>query len=384
MAAPRIVGIVGGGIGGLALSQILRASSKANVKTVVFERDAAFGGRDQGYFLGINDDTIAALRPTFTSLPDLRSVLENPANRIRFFSMKTPQDRTLFGGPGDGVFVDRAHLRRALLEGVDVKWNKKFARYDERADGVHVQFADGSTERVDVLVGADGANSAVRRQRAPQLECSDLGITNVAGVAPLASIPRALAEQIDGGLVRWLGRDGHTVMMFAVNSDPGQRVALWVLSYPAQQTDWATLFTAAAENLSDEYERSSHKRQQLLQHCIQQVRGRFSDDIVQALSVTQADARLFGPRQIFSVAEPAVQTQLQHATDTRVYLLGDAAHATTTHRGMGANSAVLDAADMATALQTDSSDLSAALLRYEQTMVKRGCKVVRESTAARE
>jgi 2-polyprenyl-6-methoxyphenol hydroxylase-like FAD-dependent oxidoreductase len=53
------------------------------------------------------------------------------------------------------------------------------------------------------------------------------------------------------------------------------------------------------------------------------------------------------------------------------------AHATTTHRGLGANTAIQDAVDFATALL--DPDVPAALDRCEKTVVKRGAQVVRDS-----
>lgn len=64
---------------------------------------------------------------------------------------------------------------------------------------------------------------------------------------------------------------------------------------------------------------------------------------------------------------------------SRVTLLGDAAHAMTTHRGLGANTAFADAADLAQAL-THVEAPWPALAEYEETMIKRGFQAIKEST----
>jgi 2-polyprenyl-6-methoxyphenol hydroxylase-like FAD-dependent oxidoreductase len=53
----------------------------------------------------------------------------------------------------------REKLRKLLLEGVDVRWEKKFMRYEETGEGVWAVFEDGSREFGQVLVGCDGINS---------------------------------------------------------------------------------------------------------------------------------------------------------------------------------------------------------------------------------
>jgi 2-polyprenyl-6-methoxyphenol hydroxylase-like FAD-dependent oxidoreductase len=54
----------------------------------------------------------------------------------------------------------RDKLRKLLLEGVDVRWEKKFTRYEETGEGVWAVFEDGSREFGHILVGCDGINSA--------------------------------------------------------------------------------------------------------------------------------------------------------------------------------------------------------------------------------
>jgi 2-polyprenyl-6-methoxyphenol hydroxylase-like FAD-dependent oxidoreductase len=53
----------------------------------------------------------------------------------------------------------RDRLRDLLLEGIDVQWSKKCIGYDEDEEGVWAIFEDGTRERGDLLVGADGIHS---------------------------------------------------------------------------------------------------------------------------------------------------------------------------------------------------------------------------------
>ena len=66
---------------------------------------------------------------------------------------------------------------------------------------------------------------------------------------------------------------------------------------------------------------------------------------------------------------------------SRVTLLGDAIHAMSPARGSGANTALLDAANLCTAL-TDSSDVIAAIGGYEEKMRDYGFAAVEASRQA--
>ena len=63
---------------------------------------------------------------------------------------------------GDGLNLlraDRTKLRDWLAMHLDIKWGKRFVRYEEREGGVTAYFEDGTSYEGDVLVGADGSRS---------------------------------------------------------------------------------------------------------------------------------------------------------------------------------------------------------------------------------
>ncbi|MGH2775683.1 MAG: FAD-dependent monooxygenase, partial [Actinomycetota bacterium] len=65
--------------------------------------------------------------------------------------------------------VDRITLRHLLMSGLDdtVHFGKTFTHYERHGGKVTAFFDDGSCATGDLLVGADGAGSAVRRQFLP-------------------------------------------------------------------------------------------------------------------------------------------------------------------------------------------------------------------------
>ena len=348
------VGIIGAGIGGLVAAQALRPLVAAGrVTCAIYERDHSPNERDQGYAVGITETSKIALRNSslFAGCPALPLLMENVGAQWKAFAMMDTRARVLceMSAPdGAGVRVDRVALHAALLAGIDIKWGKKFVRYEEgpSGGGVTIHFADGSTAECDVLIAADGANSVVRKQRAPALTYNDLGYTNVAGSARMTdeSTPELVRRlTCDYGLIRFLGPKGHTLMMFGYEepaSAPAaaSKVLLWSFSYPGCKADWETQFGAGLTEAAkaDEFGVTPSGRAPLLAASMDRLREcGFPPDVIAALGNTPCTPdRLWGPRQIYSVLPASVPSQLEHGP-TGVYLMGDASHGTTTHMGMG-------------------------------------------------
>ncbi len=82
--------------------------------------------------------------------------------------------------PWDGVTLHRADLQAALLEALvpgTVRLGAACTGFAQDDTGVSAGFADGSEERGDLLVGADGLHSAVRVQLFGQTELRYLRTT---------------------------------------------------------------------------------------------------------------------------------------------------------------------------------------------------------------
>jgi 2-polyprenyl-6-methoxyphenol hydroxylase-like FAD-dependent oxidoreductase len=156
--------IVGAGIGGLTASIALR---RAGIETTVFERADELREVGAGILLAAN-----AIR-VFDNLGLSEGVrrLGTPASagQIRSWKGETLADvpagmlEKRVGAPS--AAVHRADLQRLLLEeqgeGV-VRLGARCSGFGQDDEGVTAFFDDGSTERADVLVGADGLNSTVR------------------------------------------------------------------------------------------------------------------------------------------------------------------------------------------------------------------------------
>lgn len=107
-------------------------------------------------------------------LPNLRNstsvsrnlpVTQDQSDSMSFYSAGS--DAKLFsrGGTPEGhaeeiLRCNRADFRKWLLQNLDVRWNKRFDRYDITKEGkVVARFGDGTSVEGDLLVGADGTRS---------------------------------------------------------------------------------------------------------------------------------------------------------------------------------------------------------------------------------
>lgn len=230
VSAVRVI-VVGAGIGGLTLALGLR---QAGIEVAVYERDPA-GRRRQGISLHVDDRGLSALRGCLP--PALLAMVEATMGRPRVqaqvlaevegaLTLVRAEPLTAATSKArPGRQMDRPLLRAVLLHGLEgaVRFEAPFTRYRTRADGtVQAWFGDGSTDTGDVLVGADGIGSTVRRQYLPQALVLDSGRRMLMGAAPL----RAAA---DTGLLALIG-DNPT------SATAGRMLALGVLRHTVRPT----------------------------------------------------------------------------------------------------------------------------------------------------
>lgn len=85
----------------------------------------------------------------------------------------------------------RILLERAVAVGAKVRFGTTYTALEQDADGAVVAFADGSTDRYDLVVGADGIRSWTRRHLGIPLETrsTGMGIWRIFGPRP-ASVSR--------------------------------------------------------------------------------------------------------------------------------------------------------------------------------------------------
>ncbi|MFD3605592.1 FAD-dependent oxidoreductase, partial [Streptomyces sp. NPDC058656] len=159
------IAIVGAGLGGLTLARVLHVHG---VEATVFDLEADRHARTQGGMLDIHTyNGQLALRAA--GLYDgFRSLVHSGGEATRVLDKHAAVHwEETDDGTGDRPEVDRGQLRDLLLDSLPegtVRWGRKVTAARPLADGRHeITFADGTTHTTDLLIGADGAWSRIRR-----------------------------------------------------------------------------------------------------------------------------------------------------------------------------------------------------------------------------
>jgi 2-polyprenyl-6-methoxyphenol hydroxylase-like FAD-dependent oxidoreductase len=276
-----------------------------------------------------------------------------------------------YGLPGSILRASRDALRSYLWQANDlpVTPHKNFSRYVEDDTGVTVFFADGSSSRGSLLVGADGLHSHVRdqllgdtaqkpaqSQYVPIFGENDL---TPAQYEPLRDIANAVVLGSTTDLRLQIG-------MLTMEKDRSSAHYFWALMLrpgdPIALAEWVQ--RASSQELYDFAVKSA-------QHLHPAIRAVVEDGGPAAMNRSQ-------PKFLELVTPETLPTG-------RVAILGDAAHCMVPLRGAGANTAILDACDLGRLLieaQAESRPLQSVVAAYVTKMIPRGREAVLSSRAA--
>jgi 2-polyprenyl-6-methoxyphenol hydroxylase-like FAD-dependent oxidoreductase len=388
--------IIGGGTGGMCLAHGLK---QAGVSVAVYERDRTRSDGLHGYRVGINPTGNRALQQCLP--PELfDTYIATCARSPRYFNVLTPKlgftATVPLRQPTDVVdserSVSRMTLRQVLFTEMDdvVEFDKVFTHYQQHDDGtVEAFFADGSSATGDVLVAADGANSAVRRQYLPHATVKPAGIIAVGGKVPItAETKPLLPHNCFQGLSLVFAPKGRFciwhVMEFKwdaqgqVKGGIGGNDAELIEKWPG------LLFDNTRDYINWGFWASSDK----YPPGVMDLRGPQLIRLV--LEMTPG----WHPnmRRLFGLADPGSCFPITIRTSvpippwqpSSVTLLGDAIHTMTPGQGVGANTALRDAALLCrqlVAAQQGAKPLLAAIGDYQAEMVPYGFARVADSLA---
>jgi 2-polyprenyl-6-methoxyphenol hydroxylase-like FAD-dependent oxidoreductase len=276
------------------------------------------------------------------------------------------------------VHIARQSLRLALLEqlgGHDaVQWGYQLLDFKKSEDdSVDLAFqVNGVIKnfKADLVVGADGIRSSVRRLLIGEdiSPLRYLGCIVILGICPLSALENNNSTLLDSATVFQTANGNERIYIMPYTSDS----VMWQLSFPMPENEAKSLSAQGPQALKEEA-------------CF---RTQWHDPIPQILMATLVN-------QISGY--PAYDRELLNsellAKAGQITLIGDAAHPMSPFKGQGANQALLDALALARGISKGCKPLSqwrkaglreSVLTQFESEMLERSAAKVKDSAAAAE
>ncbi|PIA90440.1 6-hydroxytryprostatin B O-methyltransferase [Cercospora beticola] len=349
--------IIGAGIGGLCLAQGLQ---KAGRDFLVLERDASLHDRPQGYRLKIERNGAQALKSALTetcfqkfeATCAITTCGQTDYNPLNGQITKSRAGSGLAGQQGLAATytVDRGVFRSILTTGISDKitFDKELLSYDVINEGrsILATFKDGSQIRGSFLVGADGIRSSVRRKMLPKMKYVDTGAMCIYGKTPITP---SLEAEVPPKALRWMTTfvdSAPLIQSVLIGDSP-----LTLISEPIR---WSSGSRALGQMPMDYVYWAMVGRRELFTDSKSTKAYSASEASKLSLEVTKewhdsmnALMRLQDTEQCSAV--PVVSAIPEIPTwqpSERVTLLGDAIHAMSPCGGVGANTALVDAAEL--------------------------------------
>ena len=331
--------IIGAGVGGLAAARALSADGH---DAVVFEQAA--GPRDGGAAVTLwsnGTGILGELRVSLDGVGGQIDVLEQRDFRGKtLLSVDVGRSASHYGHPH--VCLPRWRLLERLAAGLPpamIRYGRACSAVAQEGTGIRVDFADGSHETGDLLIGADGRSSVVRDVLWGHDPAEPSGWATWQGVTP---IPLEITSSRRG--VMFVGPAGLCGLMPA-----GEGLLQWWFDQR-----WTPDTPAPASPIAALRDRF----------------GAWAGPVQEVLAAVGDDDVGFFPHYRHAVP-PTWGTGL-------ITLMGDAAHSMPPTRAQGANQTLEDAWALAAALRR-GGDVAQALRNYEHARAPKAALVAKRS-----
>ncbi|QBR04107.1 FAD-dependent monooxygenase [Paraburkholderia pallida] len=234
------VAIAGAGIGGLAAAIALR---QRGCEVVVVEQAAQLG--EVGAGVQMSPNAVKVLRAIGVE-PLIRDLSCEP---LAFTGRDWRSGRVLYRTPIKGTYervygagyyhVHRADLHRALIERLgdtDLRLGLRVAGIEQDRHAASLKLESGETIEADVIIGADGIHSAIRRSILGDEKPRFTGNICWRGMVPVDALPKGHVELASSN---WLGPKGHVVHYYVKGGAMVNFVAVYETDEWTQES-WST------------------------------------------------------------------------------------------------------------------------------------------------
>jgi len=352
------VAVVGGSLGGLTAALVLR---DIGCDVTVYERSSStLQARGAGIAvlpetlrypverLGIPAEQICSSTDWIRFLAADAAIRHEAKHPYRFSSWNTIY-RTLQGGLDEDRYV----------------LGREMSHFETDDTGVSVAFSDGGHDRVDLLVCADGINSAARSALLPDVTPSYAGYVAWRGLIPEAELSRSTRDALHDALTYQLLPSSH------------------ILVYPIPGLTGAVHEGARLMNIVWYRNITEDELPGLLtdrtgqQRTVSLPPGAARDEVVAEMRGF-AHGHLAPPiaEVVTGIAEPFVQAvfdvEVPRMVVGRSCLIGDAAFAVRPHAAAGTAKAAEDGWVLAAEIEAAEGDVPAALERWETKQLALG------------
>lgn len=379
--------ISGAGLGSLMLAQSLL---RASIPFLIFESEASISFRAQGYRLRLSSEGLDAIESVLgpedfqrfydicgktggggfasieatTGLKIEAPAKEEPRHKAGDEKPKPPTE-SLASRDGKIVGISRGDMRKFFLSGCEsfIHWSHRITDYELTSSGVHAIFADGSKSvEGTMLVGGDGIYSKIATQPSQgKLKVYDTGARGIHGQAPTTAF-KDLGEGV------WRVTDdtnpkGRVFIFTNVRSgdkdDPNIQFGWTMGAQPgvinAPNEDYSLIGTPAAE-IAKALTANWHPRLKPL---------------FEYMNVSET--------AFWKITCSTPTGVPEWDNESRVTVIGDAAHSMTPAGGIGANTAVRDSALLGRLLAEAGGYGDGVTAAYEREMRVYASEAVRSS-----
>lgn len=373
------VAIIGAGIGGVALAV---ACLHRGIPFTLYERDNNFTERSQGYGLTLQQASKAMKGLGIISLKDgvvsTKHVVHNTEGKVvgEWGMRKWLPSDVKTSPKKTNMHISRQSLRLALLEQLGdnnkVHWGHQLIDFKENKNkGVDLSFqVNGQINnmKADILVGADGIRSSVRRlligEEITPLRYLDCIV--ILGICPLSALEDIESSLLDSATVFQTANGNERIYIMPYDSNS----VMWQLSFPMSEIEAKELSAKGPKALKKEACR----------------RTQWHAPIPQILAAT-SEAQISG----YPVYDRELLTSELLEKGENATLIGDAAHPMSPFKGQGANQALLDALKLAREITKKCKPSSnwreigirkSVLTDFESEMLERSATKVKDSAEA--